>query len=416
MKQKQDQRVPEQQPQKGQSLVEVALFLPILIIIIAGVVEVSQLLITQNRVNTASRAAARFGANGGEDEGMRRVVLSNVTQTLDLDEALWDVWIVRGQVNEDGNAIDDWQFEHIYGISNTVRFDAVDEDALRQRVLDELSVDGRSAADLRFVGNYVQHDVDTILGLNALPMLDGYNSVSSLNVMRIVGETLEASRGCDAFPIAVDYTVRSVTPPNTGSNPYPNAGDFWSPANPRVYESFASHRPEIPLKDARPGDVFRIWNGAGAGNFGWLSWNSGINASATTLEASLSWPGNSQDYFNHRDGGKVVAADYDHVVRGFVDYYDNSDTSLGIGNWVSGNQGAVNSDAVRNVMTQHVSRDRTLRLIVFDETRDATGNNAHYRLYGFANFKLHGHNLTRNNTGGWVLAEFRGWDTSCGQP
>ncbi|MBK9051336.1 MAG: pilus assembly protein [Chloroflexi bacterium] len=50
--------------QRGQSLVEVAVFLPVALIIIAGLVELSLFLVTQNRVTTASREAARFGANG----------------------------------------------------------------------------------------------------------------------------------------------------------------------------------------------------------------------------------------------------------------------------------------------------------------------------------------------------------------
>ena len=48
--------------EKGQSLVEVALFLPIFIIVLAGLIEVSQLVITQNRVSQAARTAARTKA------------------------------------------------------------------------------------------------------------------------------------------------------------------------------------------------------------------------------------------------------------------------------------------------------------------------------------------------------------------
>ncbi len=416
MNQQHEYLVPEQK-QRGQSLVEVALFLPILIIIIAGVVEVSQLLVTQNRVTTASRAAARFGANGGENEGIRRVIMNNVTQTLDLNEALWDIWILRGQINEAGDDILNWEFDHIYGISNTVRFGAVDEATLHQRVIDELSVDGRSPADLRFVGTFVQHDVDTILGLSALPGLDGFNSVSSLNVMRIVGEVLEATRGCDAFPIAVKSDNRSISGPpgSQGGNPYPNSNEFWNP-NPPTYDSFTLHRDNVELANARTGDLFRIWDGGGPGNFGWLRWNRGINTgsggSSGTLVNSLSWPGNSKDYHNHGDGGQAVAAGIPHVVRGFVDYHDNTDLSLNIGNWVAAGPGVVNSNAVRNTLADHVARERQLRVIVFDN-KEGTGSNVRYQVERFAVFQLHGFDLPGNN--GWILAEFIRWDDSCGQ-
>ena len=53
--------------QKGQSLVEVAITAPILIVILVGLIEVAQLAVTQNQINTAARHSARFAANGGED-------------------------------------------------------------------------------------------------------------------------------------------------------------------------------------------------------------------------------------------------------------------------------------------------------------------------------------------------------------
>ena len=52
---------------RGQSLVEVALFFPIFIVLLAGVAEVANILVTQNRVTSAARAATRFGAHGGQD-------------------------------------------------------------------------------------------------------------------------------------------------------------------------------------------------------------------------------------------------------------------------------------------------------------------------------------------------------------
>ena len=91
--------------QRGQSLVEVALFLPIFILLLAGLVEVSQLLITQNRISSAARAGTRFASNGGENIGVVDVVLNTVTQTLETDNTLWDLWVIHGTVNENGDAI-----------------------------------------------------------------------------------------------------------------------------------------------------------------------------------------------------------------------------------------------------------------------------------------------------------------------
>ena len=78
-------------------------------IIIAGVVEVSNLLITQNKVLTASRMAAGFGAANyvrndwtaanGTADAMGDVALNTVTQTLELSPDLWDVYSIRALTN-----------------------------------------------------------------------------------------------------------------------------------------------------------------------------------------------------------------------------------------------------------------------------------------------------------------------------
>jgi Flp pilus assembly protein TadG len=48
--------------QRGQGLAEAAIFLPLLVLLLAGLVELSNLLATQNKVSTASRMAAGYGA------------------------------------------------------------------------------------------------------------------------------------------------------------------------------------------------------------------------------------------------------------------------------------------------------------------------------------------------------------------
>ncbi|HEX6386025.1 MAG TPA: TadE family protein, partial [Anaerolineae bacterium] len=157
--------------EKGQSLVEVALFFPIFIVILAGVVEVSHLVITQNRVSNAARSSTRFAANGGEDAGMVNVALNTVTQTLEISEDVWDIWSIRGTLNDAGDGFAEWKFTQIYGISNTTRAYDVDEEALRQQVINELQIDHRGqtsaaiAGGLRIVGTYAIHDVESILGL-----------------------------------------------------------------------------------------------------------------------------------------------------------------------------------------------------------------------------------------------------------
>lgn len=407
--------------QRGQSLVEVALFFPIFVILLAGLVEVSQLLVTQNRVSSAARAGTRFAADGGEDAGIVTVVLNNITQTLQTDENVWDIWSIRATVNDAGNDFTAWQFTQIYGISNTVKAPSVNEQAIRQRVLEELQRDefnntsNAIAQNLQIVGTYAIHDVDSILGLDAMSQLAGFSSLNALSIMRITANGQQATNGCAAFPIAVHEGARSVTAPGTGSNPYPNVGDFSYPSNPPAYASFTSHDDDVALQDAQEGDIFRVFNGFGNGNFGWLLWNTGVTGNANTLANSLTWPGDSTNYNpcsgpGCPGGAGVPGSGFPYNVPGYIDPDDPMDQALHEGDWVAASTGTVNSNDVRTTLQGHITLDRTLRLIVWNNST-GTGSNGRYEISGFAVFRLIGYNLSQN----WILAEFIRWDDSCGQ-
>ena len=413
------------QSQRGQSLVEVALFFPIFIILLAGLVEVSQLLVTQNRVSSAARAGTRFASNGGENVGVVNVVLNTVTQTMELDESLWDIWVIRGSVDENGTAIADWEFSHEYGISNTVGSTSVNQANIQSQILTELQLDENKvqdvslAQDLQFVATYAIHDVESILGLDALPQFDGFMSRDSLSVMRITAAGNEVTNGCDAFPIAIHKGIRSVSPPGTGTAfDYPN--DFTYPSsNPPTYAEFFNNVPDQDLPIAQPGYIYKIYNGSGSGNFGWLTWNQAISSNANTLTDSLEWPGNSTDYNDYNIGGNTGningwnAPDPDYIPLGYIEPGDVTDQTLHEGDYVAGDNGISNSSGLRDALNEHIELGRTLRLIVWD-TATASGNNAVYHIdaqQGFAVFRLIGYNLSHE----WILAEFVRWDDSCGQ-
>lgn len=411
--------------QKGQALVELALFIPIFLILIAGVVEVSQVTVTKNRVTSAARASTRFGANGGENAGMVTTFQRSITQTMSVEEGRWDMWVFRGTIDVNGTAFDKWEVKHTYGVSDTQKAPVFKEDKLKQAVLDELRYDHNgnpitndNLSKLEVLGTYLIFDTESLLGLEAFPLLESMYSVTSLNVMR-VSSTVEATEGCTGFPIAVHEGARSVTPPGQGSNPYPNSNEFDYPTVlPPTYNSFYHHEDNVPLREAREGTVFRIQNGFGNGNFGWLHWNQGRPASANTLAGSLSWPGDSADYTDHGDNSIFpAAAEYPHIVRGYVEPGDSNDTSLHVGDWVAANTGSINANSVRSALQENVQRGRTLRVIVWDSAAQQ-GNNGQYKISGFATFRLVGYHLSQGgsrNGSSWILAELVAWDTSCGQ-
>ncbi len=435
--------------EKGQSLVEAALTFPIFLILIAGGVEVSQILITQNRVETAARAAARFAANGGDESYL--AALGSVEQTIDLDAGLWDIWIIEATVNSSGDGFESgggWNVEKVFGISNTIAYtevaasldnscavDCVQDEILKDLQTNELGVYldpvadpsvERIAAGLDVVAVYIIHDIDAILSLNAMPGLQGLYSAQALSVMRTASdEVIKQTDGCTAFPIAVHEGIRSLTDVD-GGNPFPDASEFGYPDDhpnkggmPPTYDDFYRNVPQVPLSEAQEGYIFKIHNGFGPGTFGWLRWNTGRPGGANELADSLTWPGDSFDYSDHGDHSIREATPlYPYIVRGYVEPTDSLDLSMNIGDWVASNSGAVNSNAVREQMEQHVdlaNSGRTLRLIVWDEG-EGNGNDAIYRISGFIIVKIHGYYLPNGGgDGSWILAEFIRWDNSCGQ-
>ncbi len=171
----------------------------------------------------------------------------------------------------------------------------------------------------------------------------------------------------------------------------------------------------MPLLDATPGDIFRVQNGFGSGNFSWLVWNIGISADANTLEHSLTWPGDSMDYTQCSGpgcpgGAGVPGSGFPYNVRGYIEPGDPTDQALHIGDWIAASSGSVTASTVQTQLQTHIDLGRTLRLPVWD-TSTGTGSNGRFQTSQFAIFRLLGYNILEE----WLLLEFVGFDTSCGQ-
>jgi hypothetical protein len=411
--------------ERGQSLVELALFFPILLLLVAGLIEVSNLLITKNRIETAARAAARFAAAGGKD--VHTVALNSVTDTLDLSSGVWDIWTIKAQVNEAGDDFNSWDVVHTYGLSNTTVFTDVAATltaTLPSQVLYELQTNElgihvepdaadentQIAADLEVVGVLIVHDINSILGLNAFPALAGITSVQALSVMRTKTLTaVDQTDGCQtAFPIAVDRGTRSLR-----ESEYPTAAEFTYPPSPPPYLNFFNNEPEQELDEAEEGYIFRF--SRSTFRLVWPKWNSGISGGSTTLANSLIWPGNVFDYSNHGDPGTSFNPP-GYVIRGFVEVGDATDLSLHVGDRLSANETASLSDAaVQAQLQDHIDKERGLRFIVLPAGGGAPqflpGYGAYHTVDDLAIFRLHGYSVG----GDWILAEFINWDKSCGQ-
>jgi len=123
---------------------------------------------------------------------------------------------------------------------------------------------------------------------------------------------------------------------------------------------------------AGPGDeVIDILNGAGAGNFGWLSWTG--HPSAVTLVESLTPPGDSDSYINPNDG---------------------EDQVLSMDDWVYGGPGVTNAAAVRDALDTLMGE--RIAVPVWDEAA-AQGQNLQYHISGFVHVEITGYHLPDQN-------------------
>lgn len=142
------------------------------------------------------------------------------------------------------------------------------------------------------------------------------------------------------------------------------------------------------LTNVAPGTLINdILNGAGAGNFGWLTWNGKNNVAY--LVAGLTPPGNAHTYRNP---------------------HDRNDRQLSVGDWASGRPGLANSKAIRNAL------DKLKRWQITVPVWGATqgdGANAQYQIVNFALVRLIDYRLPGQNR---ISVRFLGYNPTCGQP
>jgi len=409
--------------QRGQSLVETALILPVILLLLAGVVEVSNLLITTNRIETAATAAARFAADGGRL--VHVVALNSVTQTLDLDEGVWDIWVVEGEVNSSGDAFSRWEVEHVYGIGRTRNFTEVTDslapgctsDCISTRILTDLQTDengnyitpdagnpsSQIAADLEVVGVYVSHEVDSILGLDSFELLGDVLNVRALGTMRAGSlATTDPLSGCaTAFPLVVAQGTRPILEEATYNDYLTNV---IYPTNPPTFNSFQQNyvgSSPPPLIGAKEGYLYYFSSSPFIQRLGYAKWNSSIADGNASLAADLAWPGTVGD-----------------ATRGFFEIGNALDTQLQIGDRIGFNSlsSPLLDAGVQAQLQEHIDRKRGLRIIVEEDAYIAPVRSIDlpppvnfYEVQGFANIRIHAYG------GDFIIAEFINWDTSCGQ-
>jgi hypothetical protein len=430
---------------KGQSLVETALFLPIMIVMLLGIVEVSTLLINQNRVTTAGRIAAGYGATKYDGtnwetvaDDMGIVAWNTVTDTLNMDEDLWDVWSVYAKVNSSGTDFDVFLGKHAVGgqrIVSQTDWDTSVKAEVRSMLLAELQSSGGDISGLEFVVSIPYHDSATFLNL-PIWQWSGFKTISGLTAMRV--DRPVSAGGCTILPITVRLNQYSVYPTNWNSSEphpedegssiplFPAYGTFQdrTPSNPAGWQwpryenlpgvtapnldtaTFTNNVPGRRFASAQTGYVYYARENTNAGGFGWLTWDG--SQDATALLASIRYAPPPPGNFHLAYPG----SDADRGLLPTPSQSGNNNGMIEINEWLQVSTGNVNSVADQT-LTDYVFTGRPVTMIYYDTFHGGAGNNTYIQVKGFATVKILGLDFTAPQGQKWILFEFLGWSIDC---
>lgn len=361
--------------ERGQSLVEMALILPFLLVLVVGIVEAGVALNRQLTVVNAAREGARFGAFGATPSDIHTQTQLATSDMYEFDETNSVIVVINAETNDDGTGFldgaDGWT-ETLYPEDATVPH------VTQGEVIAELRAEGAeascqqdgqpcpSAANLKLVVVDVRYDHESVLGLPFVGALAGEIPIGSWTAMRLAAPKV-GRLACCALPIALH--VDNVNWP-----------DGWPPQDGHLMEN--------------------ILVGAESSNFGWLFWDASGTPDANTLRANLQ---------NRCD-----------APANFEDACDQEDTALTPDSWITGATGwmsAVEGDV-------EALRGQRFPVPVWDDfgncgdLRDEgcncpTPGNDLYHIVGFALVEITEVDLTGASENRHISAKFRGWWHGC---
>ncbi len=400
----------------GQSLVEFALALPILLLIVAAVLEVGNTLTNYNRVQLVAREGARFGAAGGSNGGVKQVVLQAAEQSLIIEPDRMAAWVIRPTISYSGGV---WSWanatpslpwgvpvECIYGDRCGDPDDPADDEPPpmppAQILADVTETNPQTGAaalnGTQFVVVAVYYEAQTILNLPFFNIADNQGRVPTWAYEVLYQEIAQSSQvdvGCSSYALAIEKSLLDGL----------REGDLLPPIKTNV--------PEDP--DRREGFGFLAWNLAHMGA-------DDIAANCAGC-SSMAFPGNSRD-----------------DVRGFIEYDDSYsnpdpntwDTGMHRGDWVVASSAPDVSNASTH-LANHRDTGRHIRVIVYEYEHD-TANNIplnpryigfnggpevwQYRIDGFAIVQVVDYTPGGGNCQppfcDTIEFKFIRWDNSCG--
>jgi hypothetical protein len=435
--------------QKGQSLVEMAIITPLLLLMFIGVVEVGWAIRGYIVLVNADREATRFAARGQyldfaqterENVGYDWVLvhtLDSISEQLDYDVASGDpngtliishYLVDTGQPCEDPPCNDDCAADkhNKHGGCDCSTPERREEDY----PLDDLILHPGMEGYEHFTALYgipreSQINPDELVA-QLKEQNDAFNC--SLNVKdesvpwvpnsvvavetwydqpQLLGVPLVSNYLTDPIPMYAQTAMRITA--SRGKTMSNGEGCHLLPIT--VHRDAFKHPPP-PKGDGELFDdindkgteVLNIRQGIGSGNFGWLRWTDDSKYFGST---------NNEQYLAEALFNPYLAVnDYMEPEHKDLDA-PPVDTVINKPDWIWGMTGNVNSDGVARTQLERLKNDDCIdcyRIPVYDDA-EGTGSNVVYRIYAFAKVKITGYDLTGYDK--VISAEFWGWDDGC---
>lgn len=403
----------------GQSLVEMAVLTPLLLLMLLGVLEVGWALRGYLVLSNANREATRFAARGRyldfnkttpEEIGYPIVVshtLDSLAGTLpvdlqptstnggmiishyvvdtgqpciDMDTCVCSEDPANFDAQNAGN-IADWDDEFrgpgpAWDNADHWRYNSrpgelasrLDDALLRTQLTDENNI---------FNCNLHKKDPSAAWSINSVVAVEMFYDQPQLLGIFDTSSALGRAIIPNPIPFYSQTTMRITADARTGGRSSDGQGCCLWP--------IALHIDTINNRDPDTNMMEDIYNGSGAGNFGWLRWPSATSA------------GNE---------GYLVQSLYNCAMAlDFEDASDSTDTVIDVGDWVWGNTGLSNSSDAQATMEWLITQDE-IRVPVWD-TSDGTGVGGSYHIFRIAVVRITSYHLPGQNR---ISAQFLRWD------
>lgn len=389
---------PRRRGEKGQSLVELALALPLMLFLLLGIAEIGNVIRVIVAVEAAAREGARAAAIGAPDYNGTRTVASTAStilaQSLDVNEQNTQVWIMRPLVSGSTGAYTMTEANWVCGYGEAGTVTATGPHGCTLNVAGRPSDSGYTTTDLlaevndasdptpvnftdtagtRFVVVVVYYEAQTLTNTSLFNILNQSVPVRAYTILRqeVSSDAIDRlSNECPVYPIAL------IEPNFIAAQ----AGTSGTTATGQILPG--------ALVSATP---LTTTGTASTREFAFLAWDTSKRNNAAGLTTSLTPPGDSASTY--------------------VDPIDSLDTELQVGDTVYAYGAPVAAAGTAyDQLVSLANEDRLIRVIITGDT----GSGGTFDVSRFGIIKIDSILTVNGVRTQDVVMEFISYETGCG--